>query len=491
MTTMEKLTSELDVQLKLLTFTQGKTKGIVDKGNREGIERHRDALRSIVKKVESVKTQIEQAKLESGVAVDELTKWSDGVEAQQETADEEITYLSETLVQINYKTSLQAKKCEKELAERDRDKQLQFERAQLEQKLEFEKKIEEARKSQVSQVAASPAPGKSAKLPKLVITKFRGELTDWPRFWSQFEAEIDKAEIAGVTKYSYLKELVDPKIRTEIDGLPYSSEGYERAKHILTRKYGQTSEVVNAYVENIMSLPAIGGTQPARIHDFYEKLLFNVQSLETMGKLREVNGYVRMTIDKLPGIRGDLVRTDDSWREWNFSKLVDELRKWTERNPIQSKQNDKPWRDKNFHNDKPWREKNFHVQQQRDGRTRGCVYCEKQDHKSVDCKSVTTVDDRRKVLSNKRLCFNCTGNKHRADDCKSLSLCQICQRKHHTSICNSVSNQLMTATSMERPNVIYPVVVAEVLGVKCRALLDTGPGSFSSVKLLQQCYLIA
>ena len=341
-TTMEKLTSDLDVQLKLLAFTQGKTKGIVDKGNREAIERHRDALRSIVKKVGSVKTQIEEAKLESGVAVDELSKWSDGVEAQQETADEEITYLSETLVQINYKTSLQAKKCEEELAERDRDKQLQFERAQLEQKLEFEKKIEEAKKSQNSQVAASPAPEKSAKLPKLEITKFRGELTDWPRFWSQFEAEIDKAEIAGVTKYSYLKELVDPKIRTEIDGLPYSSEGYERAKNILARKYGQTSEVVNAYVENIMSLPTIGGTQPARIHDFYEKLLFNVQSLETMGKLREVTGYVRMTIDKLPGIRGDLVRTDDSWREWKFPKLVDELRKWTERNPIQSKQNDKP-----------------------------------------------------------------------------------------------------------------------------------------------------
>jgi len=65
------------------------------------------------------------------------------------TADEEIQYLSETLFQIDYKTSLQAKKFEEELVERDRHKQLQFERAQLEQKLEFEKKIEEARKSQV------------------------------------------------------------------------------------------------------------------------------------------------------------------------------------------------------------------------------------------------------------------------------------------------------------------------------------------------------
>ncbi|XP_022804811.1 uncharacterized protein LOC111342037 [Stylophora pistillata] len=186
-----------------------------------------------------------------------------------------------------------------------------------------------------------------------------------------------------------------------------------------------------------------------------------------MGKMRDLNGYVRMTIDKLPGIRGDLVRTDDSWREWNFPKLVGELRKWTERNPIQSKQSDKPWRDKNFK-----------VQQQTDGRNRGCVYCENHDHKSVDCKTVATVDDRRKVLSNKRLCFNCTGSKHRADDFKSRSLCQICHRRHHTSICNSrISNQLMTTTSMERPTVIYPVVVVEVLGVKCRALIDTGAGS--------------
>ena len=248
---------------------------------------------------------------------------------------------------MNYKTRMQAKECEEELAERDRQKQLEFERTQLEMRLTYEKKIEETRQAKTTEPTTSQA-AKTAKPPKLVITKFRGDLTDWPRFWSQFETEIDKAEKAGVTKYSYLKELVDPKIRTEIDGLPFSSEGYERAKNILTRKYGQTGEVVNAYVENIMSLPTIGGTQPARIHDFYEKLLFNVQSLETMGKLREVNGYVRMTIDKLPGIRGDLVRTDDSWREWNFPKLVDELRKWTERNPIQFKQSDKPWRARIF-----------------------------------------------------------------------------------------------------------------------------------------------
>ena len=219
---------------------------------------------------------------------------------------------------------MEAKKGEEELAERDRDKQ--FERAQLEQKLEFEKKMDEARKNNMGQVAASPAPMKSAKLPKLVITKFSGELTDWPRFWNQFEAEIDRTEVAAVTKFSYLKELVGPKVKTAIDGVPFTTEGYQRAKNILKSKYGQMSEIVNAYVQNIMALPVITGSHPRKIHEFYEKLLFNVQSLETLGKLTEINGYVRTSIDKLQGIRGDLVKTDDNWREWGFPKFVEALR---------------------------------------------------------------------------------------------------------------------------------------------------------------------
>lgn len=50
------------------------------------------------------------------------------------------------------------------------------------------------------------------KLPKLTITKFQGTHLDWLRFWSQFKTEIDKATIMQVAKFSYLKELLDPKV---------------------------------------------------------------------------------------------------------------------------------------------------------------------------------------------------------------------------------------------------------------------------------------
>ena len=83
----------------------------------------------------------------------------------------------------------------------------------------------------------------------------------------------------------------------------------------------------------------IKGGDAAIIQEFYGKLLISVQALESMGKLGEIKFLTRGTLDKLEGIRADLVRTDDNWQEWGFPKLVNALKKWTERNP--SSQDDK------------------------------------------------------------------------------------------------------------------------------------------------------
>lgn len=80
-----------------------------------------------------------------------------------------------------------------------------------------------------------------------------------------------------------------------VKGLPFTSEGYERAKSILQTKYGKTSEVVNAHIQRIMDLPTINNSSANKINDFYEVLINSVQSLETMGKL----GQFRATSERL------------------------------------------------------------------------------------------------------------------------------------------------------------------------------------------------
>ena len=186
-----------------------------------------------------------------------------------------------------------------------------------------------------------------AKLPKLKIATFDGTHIDWFRFWNQFEAEIDGSTIAPVTKFSYLRDMLSNQPLSMINGLPFNAEGYERAKTILQSKYGKSSEVVNAHIQRIMSLPLIQGTSTSKIHDFYEVLVNSIQSLETMGKLNQIEGYVRMTLDKLPGIRSDLVRLDKDWHSWNFATFVSSLSEWIERNPRTSRDQgrDDSWRD--------------------------------------------------------------------------------------------------------------------------------------------------
>ena len=94
------------------------------------------------------------------------------------------------------------------------------------EKMDFEKTMQTSVEKQSKQV-------QNIKLPKLQIRKFRGKFSDWFPFWNTFEAEIDSTDLPAVSKFGFLKELLEPKIRADIDGLPFTTEGYERAKNIL------------------------------------------------------------------------------------------------------------------------------------------------------------------------------------------------------------------------------------------------------------------
>jgi hypothetical protein len=110
----------------------------------------------------------------------------------------------------------------------------------------------------------------------------------------------------------------------------------------LQAQYGKTPEIVKAYIKEIMDLPHISGANPKKIAEFSKKLNYIdcVQALEKLNKLKYVQGNVSMTLDKLPAIRGDLVRDDLGWESWDFAKLAETIRQWTKRNPVYEKKSD-------------------------------------------------------------------------------------------------------------------------------------------------------
>ena len=129
--------------------------------------------------MEEFKLQIEQEKIAKGEKLDDVSQWSLTVEAGQTSADENVAYLRKWLTEYKRRESLSEKEGQQAFLEQSRRDQLEFERTQLEMRLTYEKKIEETKGNHAKTTEPTSAQAaKAAKPPKLVITKFRGELTD-------------------------------------------------------------------------------------------------------------------------------------------------------------------------------------------------------------------------------------------------------------------------------------------------------------------------
>ena len=418
---MDKLLNDLASKVKALRFRQGKTEEVLAKHDREASERQRESIVNVAIAINTLKEAIEEKKFGKGESEEDVAAWAKDFEGELAKADENVRRLVQEIKEIDRRE-------QDEKAAREHKKNLAFKRELLEQKAEFEKERETEVSEQCKQTSA-------AKLPKLPITKFNGKFESWLPFWGKFTSEIDETKIPALTKFSYLKELLDESVRADIDGLPFTEDGYSKAKQILEAEYGQSAEVVNAYIVNINNLPVISGSNPGKVHDFYKQLRYNVQSLETLGKLDYVRGNVRATLDKLKGIKADLVRNNEGWQEWSFHDLLKELKKWKDINPIEEKSEHK---DQQKSGKSP-RSKFLHAKEfPRETRERGCVYCEDTTHKGTNCPKVVKREQRKKILAEKGLCFNCTGSQHRAVNCKSKTGCQKCNKRHHTSICEQL-----------------------------------------------------
>ena len=211
---MGDLSKKLKTELQLTVLTSSKMKDIVEKGNLEKIARHKEALAQITSEVDKLKLQVKKAKLESGESVDEIWKWDQEVEGSVEEADSNVTILAPCLEEAAVRAENAKLRKEEMLIARKR-----------EEELKFEKKVE-------MQLADKPvkSTGKSVKLPKLVITKYDGTFEKWLSFWNTFKAEVDSQDIPAVTKFAFLKEFPEPKVRETIDGLPFSTEGSNELK---------------------------------------------------------------------------------------------------------------------------------------------------------------------------------------------------------------------------------------------------------------------
>ena len=123
-----------------------------------------------------------------------------------------------------------------------------------------------------------------AKLPKLALPKFGGNILEWQAFWEGFESSVDQnTNLSDIDKFNYLRSLLEGQATACISGLALSGKNYEQAIDLLKARFGDEQKLITNCIESLMNLePIKGDGELAKIRELYDKTEANIRSLRAL-----------------------------------------------------------------------------------------------------------------------------------------------------------------------------------------------------------------
>ena len=107
---------------------------------------------------------------------------------------------------------------------------------------------------------------------------------NWQPFWDRFQSSIEiNSNISHVDKFAYFQSFLSPSASECISGLTTTAENYNEAVELLKQKYGNTQVLINAYMQQFVSLPVIKSVNDVKgLRKLYEKVESSVRNLKTL-----------------------------------------------------------------------------------------------------------------------------------------------------------------------------------------------------------------
>ena len=142
-----------------------------------------------------------------------------------------------------------------------------------------------------------------SKLPKLILPKFKGDVTNYRSFWEMFESAVHKnASLTNIDKFNYLMSLLEGQALRAIKGLAVTEENYQAALDILRERFGNTQQIISAHMDELLKLQPCNSEKSSQLRYIYDKVSVNVRGLEALGVHSEQYGSLLIPIimSKLP-----------------------------------------------------------------------------------------------------------------------------------------------------------------------------------------------
>ena len=293
-----------------------------------------------------------------------------------------------------------------------------------------------------------------AKLPKLVLPKFRGDVTQWQNFWDSFNSAIhSNPHLSLIDKFNHLHALLEGQAARAIQGLTRTDANYNSAIEILHKRFGRIQNIISTHMDEMLKIPACVNDKASQLRLVYDKFSVNIRGLESLGVSADQYGslLIPVIMSKLPHeIRVQVARNTAN-EVWKMSDLLEVIRHEVEAREISEGVKTNVNFDKFSSNNQKTPTANTLLSQDStrppsNGIQVKCAYCGNA-HFSASCQTVSDPKDRFEILKRDGRCFVCLKTGHQGSACKKK--CRRCQGNHHQSICR-IKPQHNTSVQAEK-----------------------------------------
>ena len=191
--------------------------------------------------------------------------------------------------------------CEKHLKpdemDSDMDTAQQYERQVMDVLIEVDKVrdslcVKDNDEDSTSSSSSASSSALETRLPKMDLPKFSGNVHEYTSFWEQFAEGVHNKRIPDVSKFSYLRSLLEGDAKAAVSGLSLTSANYATACQILEKRWGRPEKLIFHHVQELLSVSVPNRPSVKELWHVHDTLYAHICSLASLGITGEQYGVI-------------------------------------------------------------------------------------------------------------------------------------------------------------------------------------------------------
>ncbi|XP_055643539.1 uncharacterized protein LOC129779832 [Toxorhynchites rutilus septentrionalis] len=276
-------------------------------------------------------------------------------------------------------------------------------------------------------------------LPRAIPT-FDGKYEQWEKFKIMFGDVVNKSNEPPRIKLYHLEKALIGDAAGLIDAKTIADGNYDRAWEILRERFEDKRRMIDMHIVGLLSITKIFKEDHCELRKLVDTCVGHVENLKFLGQ--EFSGVSELVVVHILTSALD----KESKRAWestmehgslpNYHDTISFLKNRIsilERCQVSDTSNNQKLLDSMSHKRNQVSNKQPNSRVNTATVSANCEFCEG-NHFAFKCSSFhgLDIDERLKMVRDKRVCFNCLRRGHRGLDCPSSKCCSKCQRRHHS-----------------------------------------------------------